>query len=144
MKIKNKLSGFSLFELLVVISIIGIIVAVGAVSYSSAQKKARDVRRREDLQSVQKAFEQYYTVNNSTYGTCAAMAVENFSGGVMPTDPKNTGDYINAEKCQTYGYCVNAQLEETAKGNCGGCDACDGSDCEMDSGDTHYCVINLQ
>ena len=144
MKIKNNRFGFSLFELLVVISIIGIIVSVGAVSYSSAQKKARDARRQEDLQSVQKAFEQYYSANDSTYSTCDAMAAENFSGEAMPTDPKNTGDYVYDSECETFGYCVCAQLEDITRGNAAGC-SCGATDCSLTTGGTtDYCVTNLQ
>jgi prepilin-type N-terminal cleavage/methylation domain-containing protein len=140
---RNKF-GFSLFELLVVISIIGIIVAIGSVSYSSAQKKARDARRREDLQSVQKAFEQYYSTNDSVYAACDTMAAENFSGQAMPEDPKNSGDYVYETDCQTFGYCVCAQLEDVAAGNSTGC-TCGASECSLTTGGTtHYCVTNLQ
>ncbi len=46
--------GFTLFELLVSISIIAILTAMVSLSYSVAQKKARDARRRQDMESVQK------------------------------------------------------------------------------------------
>lgn len=143
-KDKNRF-GFSLFELLVVISIIGIIIAVGTISYSSAQKRARDVRRKEDLQAIQKAFEQYYSVNGSSYAaSCDAMVAENFSGEVMPTDPKNSGDYVYNFECQVYGYCVCAQMEDSTAGNSTGC-TCGASECSLiTGGTTHYCVTNLQ
>ena len=60
-------SGFTLLELLVVIGIIAILVALGAVSYSSAQKKARDSRRKGDLKAIQNAMEQYYSVCGYEY-----------------------------------------------------------------------------
>jgi prepilin-type N-terminal cleavage/methylation domain-containing protein len=144
-EIKQNRFGFSLFELLVVISIIGIIIAVGTVSYSSAQKRARDARRREDLQAVQKAFEQYYSVNDSVYNaSCTEMAEENFSGQAMPTDPKNSGDYVYDAECQTFGYCVCAQLEDDTAGNSTGC-SCGASECLLTTGGTtHYCITNLQ
>ena len=47
-KIKNH-SAFTLMELLVVISIIGLLAAGAIASYSNAQKKGRDARRFEDL-----------------------------------------------------------------------------------------------
>ena len=50
--------GFTLLELLVVIGIISILVALGTASYSTAQKKARDAKRKGDVRSIINAFEQ--------------------------------------------------------------------------------------
>jgi len=60
-------SAFTLLEMLVVIGIIGILVGMGAVSYSTAQKKARDAKRKQDLKAFQNAMEQCYSVNNYKY-----------------------------------------------------------------------------
>lgn len=48
--------GFTLIELLVVISIIGILAAFIVASFTSAQQKARDSRRKADLDAVKKAL----------------------------------------------------------------------------------------
>lgn len=53
---------FTLLELLVVIGIIAILISLGAVSYSTAQKKARDAKRKTDLHAIQNTLEQYYSV----------------------------------------------------------------------------------
>lgn len=58
---------FTLLELLVVIGIIGILVALGTVSYSTAQKKARDAKRKNDLKAIQNALEQYYSICGFSY-----------------------------------------------------------------------------
>ena len=55
--------GFTLIELLVVISIIAVLVGVASVSYTNAQKKARDNRRKSDLKSIQQALELYFQAN---------------------------------------------------------------------------------
>jgi len=52
--------GFTLIELLVVISIISLLASLVLASLSSAQIKARDVRRREDFRSINTAMELYY------------------------------------------------------------------------------------
>lgn len=56
---KNK-SGFTLVELLVVIAIISILTIVISSSFSSAQKKARDAKRKAELSSLTKALQMYY------------------------------------------------------------------------------------
>ncbi len=61
----NAKGGFTLIELLVVISIIAILVAAATVSWTNAQQKARDGRRKSDLKSTQQALELYF----QTYGT---------------------------------------------------------------------------
>ena len=57
--------GFTLIELLVVISIIAILVAAATVSWTNAQVKARDGRRKSDLKSIQQAIELHF----QEYGT---------------------------------------------------------------------------
>jgi len=57
---KNKKLGFTLVELLIVISIMGILTVVGAASFKTVQLKSRDVRRKNDLSSISKALNMYY------------------------------------------------------------------------------------
>ncbi len=133
--------GFTLFELLVVISIIAIITAVGVASYSSAQKRARDARRKQDMQAIQKAFEQYYASNDSVYPDTRASARE-----IMPAfplaDPKS-GDLYDGQpndELLTTGYCICAELDILETGNSD--DSCTFV-FGVASGD-FYCVSNLQ
>lgn len=51
--------GFTLIELLIVMVIIGILATIGMASFGSARAKARDARRKSDLQSIAKALEAY-------------------------------------------------------------------------------------
>lgn len=51
-------------ELLVVISIIGLLSSVLLVAVNSARVKSRDVKRKADLAQFQKALEMYYYDNN--------------------------------------------------------------------------------
>ena len=59
--------GFTLLEMLVVIGIIAVLLGMGAVSYSTAQKKARDAKRKLDISAVKNAMEQYYSLCNGVY-----------------------------------------------------------------------------
>ncbi|MBI2593520.1 prepilin-type N-terminal cleavage/methylation domain-containing protein [Candidatus Daviesbacteria bacterium] len=55
--------GFTLIELMITISIIAIISAIGLASYSQAQKLARDAKRKQDLRQVATALELYHQKN---------------------------------------------------------------------------------
>jgi type II secretion system protein G len=71
--------GFTLIEIIIVISIIGLIATIGMSSYSILNKNARDARRKADLEQVRSALELYRsnngtypTTNSAWYGTCTA------------------------------------------------------------------------
>lgn len=55
--------GFTLIELLIVVAIIAVLVSVGAFSYSTAMRNARDAQRKADLKKIALALEKYYTDN---------------------------------------------------------------------------------
>lgn len=75
----QKRSGFTLIELLVVISIIAILVAAGTVSWTNAQVKGRDTKRKADIRTIQNALELYFQTN----------------GRYPPyNDPPGSGDYL--------------------------------------------------
>lgn len=51
--------GFTLLELLIVIVILGVLVTIGLRSFVSSQMKARDTRRKNDIEQLIKALELY-------------------------------------------------------------------------------------
>lgn len=57
---KKSQLGFTLIELLIAVSIIIILITIGAVSYSTANRNARDAQRKTDLRRVSAALEEYY------------------------------------------------------------------------------------
>ena len=123
MKKNKKNKGFTLFELLVSISIIGILTALASVAFSGAQKKARDARRVQDMKSVQTAAEQYYSQANYVYPANTAVASWTVNSqavlSMFPVDPKNDTtyfyNYIPAGSNTTY--CSCARVENTNNGN---------------------------
>jgi prepilin-type N-terminal cleavage/methylation domain-containing protein len=62
-----KNAGFTLIELLTVVTIIGVLSTMGVVAYLSAQPRARDARRKSDLEQYKNALEVYATKNNGFY-----------------------------------------------------------------------------
>ncbi len=116
MKRKN---GFTLLELLVVIGIIGILLSLITVSFTSAQKQGRDARRKQDLAAIQNAMEQYYSQNSFTYpacnctdgvaGCCNPIA-SYFSNNTIPVDPLGTSHYVYTSSATEYS--ISATLEE--------------------------------
>lgn len=59
--------GFTLIELLIVIAIIGILAALALVSYTSAQRQARDTQRKSDIKQYETSLETYANGANGLY-----------------------------------------------------------------------------
>lgn len=57
--------GFTLIELLIVISIIGILAALVITNLNGARERARDVRRKADLDGISKSLRLWYSDNTS-------------------------------------------------------------------------------
>ena len=140
--------GFTLIELMISVAIIGILIAAAAASFVQAQRKARDGRRMQDMEALQKAAEQYYLIKNDylvpigsgvSWYTNNQSVLENF-----PKDPKIVGgvgwtDYSTISSVGTTGYCFCALMENPI-GNAltFGCNF-------QTSGDKYYyCVKNKQ
>lgn len=65
--------GFTLVEMLVVISIIGILSSFAVVSLNSARQKARDALRKGDMAQLRTALNLYYDDNNYQYPACGTL-----------------------------------------------------------------------
>lgn len=89
--------GFTLVELLVVVSIIAILSVIGITIFTSAQQSARNARRRGDIDAIAKALE----VNKGT--TYNVLADTQFTSGARPVD-SNNGSAV---------YCASASSSST-------------------------------
>src|SRR3989338_1467070 len=65
--LQRKSFGFSLLELLVVISIVTILITLAMSSFATAGKKGRDAKRKSDIKEIQNALEQFYSVCGFSY-----------------------------------------------------------------------------
>jgi len=135
-------SGFTLMEILIVVGLIGILLAIAAVSYSSAQKKSRDSRRMSDLQGIRNAMEQYYADHSGVYPTAVAelTSTSTYLPSGWPKDPK-TGTAYSGVTFPTSGFCVCVDLEGTTTGGNSSNATC-GFTAAGDKG--YYCVANQQ
>lgn len=146
----NKKSGFTLVELLVVISIISILAIVGMVSYVGTQKGARDAKRRIDVDAIANVLEAHYADTaspcNATAPTpyCVSAAITGgtfFATNAYPTNPTPGGaDYSLTISGQT-AYTICALLEN---GNGNSSSAGDGSNFATPPPATYYCRKNQQ
>ena len=124
--------GFTLVELLVVISIIAILSVIGMTVFSGVQKNARDARRKGDLHAIALALEQYKVNNgsyplrceggwaNSTMGNLwLPELTSNYLQQPQPVDPINI--YVGGDRnrtfiyvyysCDSNGFVLGAHLE---------------------------------
>lgn len=143
--LKNRQRGFTLLEILVVISIIGILVALGTAAFSTTQQKGRDARRKSDIKAIQNGFEQYQA-KLGVYPSNVDDAEDEttiFPGG-LPTDPRDEGESIYTINLADETYCACALLENSF-GNAASLPAGGNPVCDYSGGSgNYYCLGNLQ
>lgn len=123
----KKTQAFTLVEILVVATIIGVLATVGVVSYSRFAMQSRDARRRADLESIRTAVEQYRSINNTypatlTFGGSLCDPAGCATGTYMskvPTDPKTAQSYYFTGTANDYT--LGAYIESGSSGSCGSC-----------------------
>lgn len=129
----KKQKAFTLLELLVVIAILGLLVGLGLRTFGSVQQKARDGRRKQDIQSISKSLEIYYNdfkhypyASNGRIMGCGENAAEECIWGdvwqnssdqtlymsKLPQDPGGS-QYFYLSDSQGQTYRIFAYLENT-------------------------------
>lgn len=120
---KNK-KAFTLIELLVVIAVLAGMMALLVPNYMEIRKKARDVKRKNDLKGIQKALE-LYKINQTLPAYPAALTVcSSLSTGgndfmkVIPPDPSSSCAsspvsyyYAPSASFTTYTLCACLELK---------------------------------
>jgi len=93
---KVGLSGFTLFELVIVVGILGVLLVMALANLNpiGQMNKARDTRRKGDLNKMQVAFEDYYSDHNC-YPTPYPTSVSQCRNSFLP--------YLNKIPCDPNG-----------------------------------------
>ncbi len=133
--------GFTLIELLVVITIIGSLATGATAVYTSAQQKARDSIRQNDVLALRSAIEQSFG-DNAFYPQTNALYAGVITAGYMqalPSDPKTGQADSQTKFLYMYGaaqdhntnvagqeYEVSANFENTGNAGSKEIDAADG------------------
>jgi prepilin-type N-terminal cleavage/methylation domain-containing protein len=143
--------GFTLIELLIVIGLIGVLTTFFVNTASLNIKRARDSRRKSDLELIRSGIETYRADCNTYPTTLSYGAALKGTGSpttclssntyisIVPADPTPSQSYVysTANGGQTYQIC--ASLEAPASGTspvtCAGSTSCG-------SGTCNYQVIN--
>jgi type II secretion system protein G len=140
---QSKISGFSLIELLVVISLIAILLSVSLVASDNARKSGRDSKRKADLEQIRSALEIYrndcraYPSNDKVVSGDSLTGTEQ-SGSVcledtdiymesIPADPLpgRKYHYLQSTSNPTNQYVICASLENGGDDVVSGCTSAD-------------------
>lgn len=137
----QKKNGYTIIELLVVITIIIILSALGFIAYGYANSIGRDSKRKSDIENLRSALEfyradnGYYPDGSTSFATIATkLQAALVTGGYMsslPVDPKDNTLYPYqiimtdgrpvAAPVHYYGYCLATKLETgSSSSNCVG------------------------
>src|SRR3989344_1544731 len=102
--------GFTLVELLIVITIIATLSGIGYAVFGNATRSARDAKRKADLEQIRTALEMFKADNgryptNDASSTCVIDPSLGFNAYLasMPIDPKST----------VYRYCYHFRTATT-------------------------------
>ncbi len=144
----NRRAGFTLIELLVAATIIAVLTTIGVVSFTSTNQRARNGKRKADMEQTRAALELYksddsagagkYPVGNYSAAT-NTLKTAKYLSDPLPQDPKNVAPYTyfySTPAAQTT-FCICATMEGTNQGN--SADTTCGS---IGTPGTYYCLVN--
>lgn len=142
---RKKNQGISITELLIVITIIAILMVVFMAAFKpwTQQAKARDSRRKSDLQKLKAPLEDYYNDNN-----CYPLSLGNLVPDYIGEEPKDpdTGDYYEyyrlEDDCDKYWIYTDLEWQQDSEIVEVGCGAGCGPEGDSQTDPDIKCVFN--
>ena len=110
--------GFTLVELVIGVGIIALLTSIGLAYYGSVNKRARDGKRKADIEVIRSALEMY-KADNSSYPPDGAT----FPGSIVsyinpyPADPGTTSYTYSRPTTTTYSLCATYEIPDAVCGN---------------------------
>jgi len=123
----KKQKGYTFIEILVVITIIAVLTAIGVVNFRVANRKGRDGRRQSDLEQIRAALELYRTDQGAYPASVTFGGSFSYNGTTymekVPEDPLEDYDYSYSVGAfnTTYTLCAALELETTGTCSVGSC-----------------------
>ncbi len=117
--IAKKKTGFTLIEMLVIITIVGVFATLGVVALQVSQTRSRDAQRKSDLEKIKVALEEYYNDKGcypdaGAFANCGSTELSPYLR-VIPCDPRTGEPYVYeplaGATCS--GYRMFGTLEDT-------------------------------
>ena len=96
----SKFRGFTLIEVLIVITLVTILASVGLATYTNSVRRSREAVLREDLFRMRDAIDQYYADKNKYPSTLQDLVSDGYLREIPKdpiTDSADTWQTINAE-----------------------------------------------
>lgn len=88
LRLMNK-KGFTIVELIITITIMGILLTLAIVNVTSSQISARDSERKSDIETIALAMESYYDSNDSSHNGPYDMAGGSYPATINISDDTN-------------------------------------------------------
>jgi general secretion pathway protein G len=104
--------GFTLIEIIIVFTLIGILVGLGLPQYTTSVKRAREVILKEDLFLMRKLINQYYT-DKSKYPVSLQTLVDEQYLRSIPIDPitKSSQTWVEVQQTLTDDELMSFDIE---------------------------------
>jgi general secretion pathway protein G len=140
----NHRSGFTLIEILVAATIVGLLSTIGMTGFQAVTRNGRDALRKSDLEQIRSALEIYKSENNAypddeNCGVDSGVDMSQYIN-TYPSDPRSTNYrycYVRSDELH-YNICAHLENGASTDLNAGGSCGAD-NNCGADDPSTQVC-----